>query len=536
MAYEKQTFEDKVTKLKAKHLQHIEDGIENIDNRLESLETTVNGSGEPLMSVKFEEGSKMTIRCRDWTDTEDFVWVFDGKGSKNLASNLVNCGTIAKTVEDANLSYGMNKTVYKSCTDDTAPIQFNGTYWAGNHAMTAATVVTVASHSLTAADIGSTWTDSDASDPRNYMLVKVNSATTLTFMNLDEQVTSGNGAFNYAKHNPVSPFVHVKNATNTGNVEFTAFTNSNQLWSGSNHVTNKYYVDDIEITEDGLYTGEKVHNVCSFDIIYIPSMIAYLEANVGRNTNTSFYSDDITDKYLHMEVIHEFRPNGSQTTYCKFQLDTRSSLRFSYIYTAQCAAFGKPSYLYIPGTSSDEVLLHDGSSTFNFNTTTWNDVNVPPYRYFAFNDAKDKGFEIAFSRDTYWGKPENRLTRVNNSSGTGAGWSPGTCKLYPIFTAGTFDAGSSFDSVTGRMPLNMALNNGTTAIGWYWEHDDIIMTIDSHEICNVDIPLSTYMQNKRVEVLDMTSSVISYPPYRTGDTLHYATKADIGHLVIRLYD
>lgn len=525
MAYQKQSFTNNETVLKKEHLEHIEDGI-----------SLLNTNGvPPLMSVRFTEGSKMIIRCKDWTDTEDFVWEFNGVGSKNNAANLQNCGTISKTTNDSVLSYGMSKTVYKSCSDDTAPVQFSGSYFAGNHAMTASTVIKVASHSLTEADIGSTWTDSDASDPRSYMLCRVDSPTKLTFINLDTQVTSGNGAFNYAKHTPISPLVHVKNATNTGNIVFTGYTNSEQLWSGSNHITNKYYVDDVEITEDGLYVGAKVHNVCSFDVIYVPAILEYLETNVGRNTNTSHYSEEIQEKYMHIELIHEFRPNGSQTTYCKYQLDTRSSLKFSYIYTAQCAAFSKPTYLYVPDTHNDAVLTHDGTQTYYFNPSVWNKENVPPYRYFAFNDAKDKGFEFVFNRDTYWGKPENRNTRVNNT-GTSAGWSPTTCKLYPIWTSGTFEAGSSFDSITGRIPLNMALNNGTTAIGWYWEHDDIILTIDSHQKCNVEIPLSTYMQNKRVEVLDMTASVISYPPHTTGNTLHYATNSDIGHLVVRLYN
>ena len=235
-----------------------------------------------------------------------------------------------------------------------------------------------------------------------------------------------------------------------------------------------------------------------------------------------------------MEVIHEFRPNGSQTTYCKYQLDTRQALRFSYIYTAQVAAFSKPCYLYVPGTNENAIMVHDGTKTFNFNPDVWNDQNIPPYRYFAIDKEKNKGFEIVFSRDTYWGKTENRVNRVK--SGTAAGWSPGTCKLYPIFTSGEFPAGSSFDSVTGRIPLNVALNNGTTAVGWYWEHDDIILTIDSHEQCSVNIPLSEYMQGKRVEVLDMTDSVISYPPYRTSESIHYATNADKGYLVLRLFD
>ena len=542
MAYEKQTFVDhevdsngnvvtQGTTIKAGHFNHIEDGIDALDKRI----TAVDGgaSGESLMSVKLENGSKMTIRCKDWTDTEDFVWVFDGVGGQNKTANLQNCGTILKSVADTSLAYNMSKTVYKDCSDDTAPLQFKGSYFSGNHAATIATTINVVSHSLTTADIGSTWVDSDASTPTEYMLVKVDSAKKLTFV--DKAFAGVSVAYNSAKHTPISPLKHVKNATNTGDVTFTSFANGGQLYSGDNHIVNKYYVDDVEITENGLYTGSKVHNLCSYDVIYVPAIFEYLEANVGKNTNTSHQSDDIVEKYLHVDIIHEFRPNGSQTTYCNFQVGEREDLNFYYLYSAQVIAPGAaPTYLYVPGTNDDAILTHDGSETIGFKPDVWNDENVAPYRYFTLSTDKTKGFEIVFSRDTYWGKNENRITKIKRYNG--AGWSPSTRKLYPIFTATTFPAGSSFDAVTGRIPLNAALKNGTTAVCWHWEHDDIILTIDSHEKCNANIPLSSYMQNKRVEVLDVTSSVISYPPYRTGESLHYATNADIGHLVVRLYD
>ena len=56
-------------------------------------------------------------------------------------------------------------------TDDTAPIQFNGSYFGGNHAMTGSTDFKYEGHNLTEADIGSIWKDSDAADTREYMLV-----------------------------------------------------------------------------------------------------------------------------------------------------------------------------------------------------------------------------------------------------------------------------------------------------------------------------------------------------------------------------
>ena len=549
--YKKQTFVDKETVLSASHLNHIEDGIEKMDldldvvnSRLNTLEKN-NGlegdaSGVSLMSVRLQEGSKMTIRCKDWTKDRDFVWEFGGECGANKTANLWYSSTVAKDLEDSQLEWGIgNKPsksqLYKATTDDTSPVQFNGSYFGGNHAMTGSTDFTVTSHNMTEADIGSIWKDSDAADTREYMLVKIKSSTTLAFINMDPQCTSGNGAFNYAKHNPVAPLVHVKDATHTDNIDFTNYTNSQQLHPGANNISNKYYVDDKEITEDGIYLGNKVHNICHYSIPNIKAIIEYLAANVGKNTNTSYYSDDIKERYMDIEIIHEFRPNGSQTTYCKYLIDPSNELNFSYIYAAQVAPFEKPAYFYAPGSYNDEVFLHDATATIQFKPANWNEEGVPPYRYFTFNSTKDKGFQIVFNRDTYWGDPKRRGERV--SSGSFAGWSPATCKLYPIFTRGKFPAGSSFDSVTGRIPFNPELNNGgTTSVGWYWENDDIIMAIDSHEICNSRIKLPTYMRNKRIEVLDMTESVISYPPYRTSEVFHYATNADTGHLVIRLYD
>ncbi len=538
MAYEKQTFIDNKTTLLSSHLNHIEEGIYNNDIRLSALENNAGTSNfeEKLMVVK-KEGDKLTIRCKDWTDTEDFVWRFNGVGSTNKAANLQNANLIPKSTADESLKFDMYipaGSIYKQTTDDTAPISFHGTYWAGNHAMTSSTLIK-GPHNLTMEDIGSVWVDSDETNPHEYMLAKVDSSTNLRFINLVEQVISGNGAFNHAKHTPIAPLKHVRNATNTDNINFTSFANSEQLQPGSNHVINKYYVDDKEITEDGLYYGNKIYNVCTFDIIYVPSILEYLQNNVGKNTNLSYYSDDITEKYMSMEIIHEFRPNGSQTTYQKCKLEPRYDIKISYWYTAQVAAFGKPSYLYIPGAYNNTVFLHDGTSSFTFNGDTWVDENTPPYRYFTFNSEQNRAFQIAFSQDTHFGKPENRIKQLSSKN---AGWSPGTCKLYPIFTANTHKAGSSFDAVTGRMPINKEKSNGLTSVAWYWEYDDIIMTIDSHEkiVEGTMIDLPKYMHNKKITVLDKTDSVVSYPPLRAGKSLHYATNQDYGHLVIRLHD
>ena len=197
MAYKKQTFIDhevdlggnivtQGTQLKKEHFDHIEEGIASLNR---------NGV-PPLMVVKFEEGSKMTIRCKDWTADRDFVWEFGGVCGTNKTANLWYSSTVDKTLADSALAWGIGNTpsksqLYKSTTDDTAPMQFCGSYFGGNHAMTGSTDIVVSSHNLTEADIGSTWKDSDASDARQYMLCRIKSATTLTFINLFVQVNKG---------------------------------------------------------------------------------------------------------------------------------------------------------------------------------------------------------------------------------------------------------------------------------------------------------------------------------------------------------
>ena len=150
--YKKQTFVDI---LSADHLDHIEDGIETVSlgldavkSRLKDVEENAGmgegASGASLMTVRLQEGSKMIIRCKDWTEDRDFVWEFGGECGTNKTANLWYSSTVAKELEDELLTWGIanmssRSQLFKATTDDTAPIQFNGSYFGGNHAMTGST-------------------------------------------------------------------------------------------------------------------------------------------------------------------------------------------------------------------------------------------------------------------------------------------------------------------------------------------------------------------------------------------------------------
>jgi hypothetical protein len=58
MSYEKQTFEDKKTVLTAKHLNHIEDGIEQVTNQVEKSKIVTILGDDGILSFQLDTSSK----------------------------------------------------------------------------------------------------------------------------------------------------------------------------------------------------------------------------------------------------------------------------------------------------------------------------------------------------------------------------------------------------------------------------------------------------------------------------------------------
>lgn len=534
MAYKKRILEDGKTIINKDLLDHMQDGI------AEAHSKGLTDGGDVTLIIPASGGfltdlgkiaKYLFIRCPEYSDTEDFVWWLSTGQATNRQLNIQTYYTVPKDTDNSKIYVGSSvlKT-WNSCSDDTAPVNFNGSYIAGNHGATLAQEVVVSSHDKTEADIGSIWT----SNSHIFMLVKVASTTKLWFVQTDSaKINEQNWIAKDAS--PSGTLVHISGATHTSTVTISSVNSSTQLTPAINNRTVKIYVDDeeIDVTKGGVYVGKKIQTVNEYNTIYIPAMLEYLSENIGKNTNTSFYSDDITEGYCRLRLVQEIHSNASMTVYQTIRFDKQVSLSTNFI--AQFGKFTESSdiSLYIPNTTNLNTLTTfvSGSGSYYVDINDYAKEGIVPYRYYAFANDLEQGSAIIFDKSFGIGADEKRIKYT-----TSAGGFASTGKLYPQFVSGQqFYEGTMYDGCAVRIPFKKRTD--ITSVVWYWRGKDIILCIDSHTLTNTKITLPSYMANKKIEILDKSDSVITELAYVWEDCkLPYATKEDYGFIVMRLYN
>ena len=534
MAYDKRTLVDGETVIDKELLDHIQDGIVSNESAISNIMSSIgidrlSGNDIVLRYLNRSPAQDFFIRCPDYDNENDFVWWISYDGRKH---NIQHHYTLPKTENNGAMTVGNAKLVmWKSATDDTAPLNFNGTYIAANHGATVVEAVAVTSHDKTAADIGSIWT----SGGHTYMLVKINSSTSLWFIQTDaEKITTATTLTCADK--PTGTLVHSSGATNSSDITINSVVSNTQLLPAVNNAKSTVYVDGEEISAYGTYTGKKVTLVNEYSVIYVPAILEYLGANVGNNTNASYYNDAITESFCTLKLIQEIHSNGSMNVYQTVQFTKTVALSTNFI--AQFAPFGlenEKTFMYVPDTTSLKTITeHTGGAAAVVTKSVWENQEKVPYRFYSFANAEcDKGYVIIYDRSWGWGKNDKRL--AHNTGG--AGQFASTKKLYPCFVSGfTANAGTYYDGCAVRIPIKK-YHEDLTSVVWYWRGEDIILCIDSHKQVNVDLTLPAYMANKKIEILDQTESVISEPAYIFNDRkLKYATNSEYGYIILKLYD
>lgn len=535
MAYIKRKLVDKETLIDKELLDYMQDGIVEACSKEQvsgdNVTLIVSAAGGFLTDLG-KIAKYLFIRCPEYSDTEDFIWWLSTGQASNRQLNIQTYYTVPKDTDNSKIYIGSSvlKT-WNACSDDTAPINFNGSYIAGNHGATLAQEVVVASHDKTEADIGSIWT----SNSHTFMLVRVFSTTKLWFVQTDS--TKINEQNWIARDSmPDGTLVHSSGATHTSTVTISSVSGSTQLTPAINNRVVKIYVDDREIdaTKGGVYVGKKIQTVNEYNTIYIPAMLEYLGKNVGKNTNTSYYSDDIKEGYCKLRLVQEVHSNASMTVYQTIRFDKPVSLSTNFI-----AQFGKFTTsndisLYIPNTTNLNLLTQfaEGSgASYYANIEDYAKEGVVPYRYYTFANDLEQGSAIIFDKSFGIGADERRIEYTSSAGGFAS-----TGKLYPQFVSGqNFEVGTMYDGCAVRIPFKKRTD--LTSVVWYWRGNDIILCIDSHSLINTEIELPSYMANKKIEILDKTDSVITEPAYVWEDCkLPYATKEDYGFIVMRLYN
>jgi hypothetical protein len=297
---------------------------------------------------------------------------------------------------------------------------------------------------------------------------------------------------------PVSPLVK-------GGVSkaFTAVSTA-QIDPAANHVSVAVNVDGVEVETDGVYGGNYVDVVETYDILDIPAMVEYLKRNVGSNTNDSLCNDEITEKYCTVCNVYRFTERGAMTLYQTIDFD--KSVYFSFAGMVQSQSIG--SYYCIPGTTH-KLLSEQGSVEVRLRPETWEDADYPPDRFYQYADAScSKGICLGYNTEIGDGRPEVRKNT------TDAGFIYTTKKVYPhlLKVDDTVEAGYALQAVSYRVPL-LSYDADIPSVGWYYVGDDIYLLLDVQKSVSKYIALPSKMIGRKVTPVKEFGNISVFPGF-----------------------
>ena len=488
------------------------------------VETEAPETEAPKMSCLIQ-GNDFYIRAKQFEESQDMVWHLEKINSTggNKYFNIQSMNVCSKAANDEQLPNVL--TSWKWAGDDLAPPVIQGAYIAANHGYTCVDKIVHTAHGKTTADIGSVYKDNSTN--KTYVLTHVYNENTLGLVHFDD-ASMKSGVMSYGNPAIGATLVCQSNAKNTNNIVVESRA-ADQLWPCFNHYTINFYVDGIEkdLNEDAILEGNRFEVITQYDVIYVPAMLEYLMENLGNVTNIN--SDDIEQSYMTMYINHQFNRNGSVSTYSSFYMPR--DIRVGYIGLVQSYRISETPYTYVPDTTTYQTpVLHELNADAEFLRSTWTSADKVPYRYYQFaDDTFGKGVIQTYDRTVGWGKNEERLQHISH-----AGRFSSAAKMYTAFISGCdIPAGTYFDGLAARIPLHK-YDQDLTSVGWYWCSDDIILMIDTHNSVNKDIILPDYMNNMRIEKLDVTDSVTLGQTYIFNNKLHFQC-TDYGYAVLRLY-
>jgi len=282
--------------------------------------------------------------------------------------------------------------------DDGTPYRLNGTTLGANHGY-AKTVVTLAGHGKTHADIGSVWADGSV----EYVLLDIYGTALYFISKVGNTIIAGNN------------LTHVSGATNTGSINTSVKTNA-QLFNSITNLNRRVFLDEEEITltENKKLNFNKVLTfVESYDIMSKPSIVQYLIDNVGSFTsaNSPILLKGLSD--VRITNTFKFDTEMGCTQYQDF-LSLKDDIPFDDIMfiQAQYNNIDTPIRYYIPKT---KPITYNGNS-YDFS----NIVNITDFNFLSTGDGLN--FSPALIEPD--GIAADRVIRLHSSIGLAIGFIP----------------------------------------------------------------------------------------------------------------
>lgn len=467
--------------------------------------TTVISTGNTF--TVYVDGTYAYIRT-SYSSTLDIVQLVQYGTNSKWNNNVVNpyqIKTIPASTTKENLITAYNAgTLVVSHSDDAAPLRYNGTYIGANHGAFVVHQVTKTAHGKSFVDVGSKWSNGT----REYTLLRIVDANTLWFIS-DNTGTSAQWIYNTTS-TAGNTLTHVSGATNTASI-LVATDTITQLYCAVNEHVKKVTVDGYKpITASGFYDVESIEFNDSYNIMNVPAIVAYAQANVGTATELEFTSNTIAWD-VNVQVGYCYTTNGSLTI--NTQLYKKSAISFEFAGLTQALPLnysGKTLLQYVPkmntvtvsGTPynlSNIVDVTSVTAVINMLKADWSDATNPPDRMVQIvktGSVKDYAHVVGYSLTRGDTKPSIR----QNTNDAGFFNGP-TKKMYPKALVTTLD--TVVNTVAYRSLYNPNILPEATVYTWYKDNNDIFVVLDIHQNATMlKLPLPLTFNGKNATVVD----------------------------------
>lgn len=440
-----------------------------------------------------------------YSDTQDLVHTWGYDPNNTTIPEYKNVIKVANTTEDTDAVFLLAQVLHNA-SDDICPIRLDqtGVIGAGHGLITQK--VTLVAHGKTSSDLTSEWTDGTY----NWYLIEIQDADTIVFMAKEYTFPKGVAIPEVFASNTLT---HVAGGVNTSSINVTTRAKLEKFPSCADS-TVKLLLDNVEVTEAGLYTGNEFQLLNSYKIIdprnvtiqtpFVPNEGGYLleHSIVYTYDKTNTCKVDTTTNFLTEYAIEGFGFTQSR--------------RFITGYES-----ANTTLLYIPNSGS----VSDGTNTYNLATTPVNvfnspflgslfygvgnvpDPDVPINRVVQVEQTaggvKKNGYAHGFSYELGVTIPENRkvLTQQWEIRGDSA-------KSYP---AGIYDFSADNDvlqSVVYRTYYDASLNPNATAVYCYKENASYYLFIDYHQSVSKELVIvPDYLKGKKIEIVEQGGTI-----------------------------
>lgn len=391
--------------------------------------------------------------------------------------------------------YYLNGMPWKVADDDITPLNFNSSYRGAGHGDDRGYTIDFSSpHNLTEINIGEIWTDKNNVE---VLICKIINETSILICIPNNTAKSNESPFNVAVlASPLKKDTITKEFTTVKRGQFAPI---------QNFVDVKVICNNKQIIEDGEYTADYIDVVESYNLLYLPSMVEYLKNNVGRNTNDSMYSNDITDKYCTVNNVFRFTERGAITQYQS--IDWYKTVKLNFVGMIQSQPIG--SFISVPLTNKSS-LQEMNTETVRFEQSSWNDINNPPNRYYQYTDlSMKKGICLGYNTEFGDGKPSIRKN-IND-----AGFIYGSSKkLYPYLVSKVNgeDYISFISAISYRVPMT-TYSDKVPSVGWYYVNNDIYLLVNIQKPTNAYINLPEKMIGRKVSLIEKEGDINIYDEF-----------------------